>query len=151
MRGVQKLASPLFRCVAGESLLHRSVATPLLVGTHGKRPFHSPHHIFQVEGVHAQSLMQFVRCSGHLGEHEDASASIVAGKVLFADEVHPVAQGRHEHDVTDGIEACQSIERKRSIVVVHRGPVHCGMLAVDEANQLVDLLLERPVRCNIFA
>ena len=75
----------------------------------------------------------------------------MAGQVLLAYEVHAVAQRGDQHHVARSVQADQLLERQRAVVVVHRRPVHRGVLAVHLAHQLVDALLERAVRSHVLA
>ena len=66
-----------------------------------------------------------------------------AGDVLLGDQVHPVPQRRHRHDVGGHVERGQFLPRQRLVQVVHGGVADLAVVAVQRA----DLLLDLPRAC----
>src|SRR6185295_12989349 len=71
---------------------------PLLRG-HERADLDAPADRLDVVRIDEHGLAQLLRGAGELREEQHAVLSTVAGDVLLGNEVHAVAQRRHEPDV----------------------------------------------------
>ncbi len=151
LQTVEEVLGPPPHGVALDAALHRLVALPLLVFGHLERRADRLDHRVAVERVDHDGLSEFARRACHLGENEHAGLVEPACDVLLGDQVHAVAQRGHERDVGGGVRARELLELERAVVVADRRPVHGRVLAVDRADELVDLALELPVLVDSLA
>ena len=86
-----------------------------------------------VVGIHEQRLAQLARGTGELREHERAAAAVAGGHVLLADQVHAIAQRRHEHDIGSGVQGAKVLARQVVMLVVDRRVTEAAEFAVDAA------------------
>ena len=90
--------------------------------------------------VHEHGVGELLGGSGELRQHDHAVAVDVRGGVLLRHQVHPVTERRDEHDVTGSVESDQLVERQRLVQVVDHGEPDTTVLAVDLADQTLDLV-----------
>ena len=101
--------------------------------------------------VHEQRLGELRGGAGELGEHEHAVAVRARGDELLRDEVHPVAQRRHEHRVGGSVEGDDLGLGQASVQVVDRRPARRRELAVDAADERVHLVAVLAVGLDVLA
>jgi hypothetical protein len=108
-------------------------------------------HAVDVVGVDVQGLGHLVGGAGELAEHEHAVAVGAGRGELLGDEVHAVAQRRHEHDVGGAVQADQLGLREAAVQVVDRRAVEGRPAAVDRADGLLDAGAELLVGVDLLA
>ena len=89
--------------------------------------------------VDEHGVGQLVGGAGELRQHEHAVAVEAGRDVLLGDQVHAVAQRRHEHHVAGAVEGDELVERQRLVQVVDRRIAEPAVHAVDLADELLDL------------
>ena len=89
--------------------------------------------------VDEHGVDQLVGGAGELGQHEHAVAVEARRDVLLGDQVHAVAQRRHEHHVAGAVQGDELVERQRLVEVVDRRIPEPAVHAVDLADELLDL------------
>ena len=82
---------------------------------------------------------QFVGGAGELRQDEHAVTVDVGRGVLLGDEVHPVAERRHQHHVAGAVERDELVERQRLVEVVDDRQADPAVDAVDLADEPFDL------------
>jgi len=104
-------------------------------------PDSAHHSIYDAEGAPLyHRLTELDGGAGELAEDQDAPVVAAAGHVLLGDEVHAVAQRRHEHHVAGQVERHQFLQRQSAVQVVQHRMADAGMATVDLANELLDLV-----------
>jgi hypothetical protein len=103
-----------------------------------------------VEWIRDQRARQRIGCTGELRQHEHArSLGILRGDELLGDQVHAVAQRRHERDVGEPIELRQHVLVVGSIEVANWHPVGVAEAAIDPADQPLHALAQLGVIGNL--
>ena len=92
--------------------------------------------------VDQQRAAQLVGGAGELREHQHSAVVDARGDELLGDQVHPVAQRRHEHDVGGTVEGRHLLRRVGVVQVMDGLCPDPAVLAVDPADQELDLLAQ---------
>ena len=102
-------------------------------------------HPVDVVGVDQPGLPQLVGGAGELREHQRAVVVEPAGDVLLGDQVHAVAVRRDHHDVRGPVERGHLLAWLGGVHVGDRGAADRAEVAVDPADQPVDLVAQDAV------
>ena len=102
-------------------------------------------------GVDADRGLQFARRARELAENQHAGQVDAAGDVFLSDEVHPVPQRRHQHDVGGEIQGDELLQWEAAMQVVDGGMAHRRVFAVDLSDQAFDLVTFVLVVADLFA
>ncbi len=101
--------------------------------------------------VHEHGLPQLVGCPGELAEQQDPFVVEPRGDVLLGDEVHAVAERRHEHHVGGEVEGDHLLARVSVMQVRDRLVVERRVVAVQAADGELDLVAQLPVGLDALA
>src|SRR5690606_8084040 len=94
---------------------------------------------------HQGALRELLRRAGELAEDEHALVLEVAGAVFLGDEVHAVLERGDEGRVTHAVVREELRLAERAERIMNRRPTRATVRPVDEADQAIDLVLQRLV------
>jgi hypothetical protein len=137
--------APRVHVVIALALLERAHAGDAVVVRQRERAVQRFGDAVDVVGIDAQRLVHRLRRAGHPREHEHARLRDLTRDELLRDQVHSVAQRRHERHVGVAVERGEALGAQRAVQVVDRRPARVAEAPVDASDQLVDLALEDPV------
>ena len=147
----QEVARPVGDGVLEHAAAERPHAPSLL----GRRHLDGPHDRVlepaDVVRVDPDRAAELVGGAGELAQHEHAAIVDPRGDVLLRDEVHPVSQRRHEHDVGGKVQRDHLLARVGLVQVADGGVVHRVVVAVDAADGELDLVPQLDVGGDAFA
>ncbi len=93
-----------------------------------------------VMGVDEHRVAQLVGSAGELRQHEHAIVVEAGRHELLGDEVHAVAERRHEQHVGGAIQRDELVERERPVQVMDDRIAEPGVAAVDLADGTLDVV-----------
>src|SRR5690606_21911415 len=97
-------------------------------------------------------LAHMRRSPGKTRQNQDARVQrLLRGDVFLGDQVHAIAQWRHQADRGGAVEARKSVSREAARHVAQWHPVELGELAVDLARLPVEIALQRLIFADIAA
>ena len=104
------------------------------------RLHHFLFHPVDVVRVDEVGLLELDGGPGELAEHQGAAVVDPGGDVLLGDQVHPVAQRGHQHDVGCPVEGGEFLATERLMQVVHGRLTDVPVVAVDPPHLQLDLV-----------
>ena len=122
--------------------LHPRAPFPL---AHGERAMQGVRGAVHVVGIDQDGLGQLLGGAGELAQHQDAAQVGAGGDEFLGDQVHPVAERRHEHHVGGDVERRQVNLVEAPVDVAHRRPVRRPEGSVDAADGRLHLGAELAV------
>ena len=125
---------------------HRRVTLAPLGERHFQRLFDRRRHALDLMRIDAQRAVKFGRGAGELRQDQHAGRlGVLRGDELLGDEVHAVAQRRHQRDVGRPVDAGKRGARIGAVDVAHRRPRRLAESPVNLADQRRDLVVDRDV------
>ena len=136
-QGLQERGDPAVHVEGLDPGPERREPDPPLLARHRERAVEDLGRAVHVVRIDLQRLGKLPRGAGELAQHQHAVAVGARGDELLGDEVHPVAQRRHQHHVGCPVERHQVGLRQRAEDVVDRHPARRAESAVDPADEAV--------------
>ena len=137
-RNERHQAKVSWRLIAGKQ---RLVALLALGKSHLERNLDGVGHLLDVVGIDDERLLHLLGGAGKARKDENAGiVRVLCRNVFLGDEVHAVAQRRHQADARVAIDVDQHSARRRAMDVVDRHPVELAVAAVDVARQRLELV-----------
>ena len=142
---VQELTGPVVDVVIEHVPPHDPHPPRLVPGGVLGRRHHGGLQPVDVVRVDQVGLPQLLRGPGELAQHQRAVVAVPAGHVLLGHQVHPVAQRGDDHDVGRPVHGGHLLPRVGVVQVDDRRPAEPAGVAVDPADEPVDVVAEQPV------
>src|SRR5436309_1836239 len=134
LQRAEKARGPGVDVVARNRLEDRLVPLAPFVQRHGKRLSDRRSDAVGIVRVDQQRFLAFVCGAGEARKNEDAGILwILRGDIFLGDEVHAVAQRRHQPDACAAIEAGERRTAVGAVDIADRRPVRLAVGAVDAA------------------
>ena len=130
---------------------HRGHALAGLGVGHVPRVQHGGLEPVDVVRVDEHRLLELLGGAGELREHESTRAVLPGRDVLLGHEVHPVPQGRDEHDVRGEVQGHHLLERVAVVQVADGGVGNGVELAVDPPHHALHEFAQLPVGVHALA
>ena len=101
--------------------------------------------------IHLERRPQLVGGTGEFRQHEHAAVVRARGDVLFRDEVHPIPQRGHEHDVGGEEQGDHFLARISLMQIADRAVAERVVVAVDAGDRQLDLVAQLDVGLDTLA
>ena len=148
---LEELPGPEGDVLLQDGLAHRLHPAADVLGIGVVRRLERRLHAVDVVGVDQPGLPQLVGGTGELREHQGAVTLEPARDVLLGDQVHAVAERGHDHDVGGAVEGSHLVLGVRRVQVRDDGTTDPAQVAVDPADEAVDVVTEDPVLLDALA
>ena len=147
----QELVEPAIEIVTPFAALQRLHARGPILAGHREGAMQVVGDAVDVVRVDPQRLVHRLGGARHAGEQEHPRLVDAARDELLRDEVHAIAQRRHQRDVGVAVEAREFGGRHRAVQIADRRPRTRREFAVDAPDEFVDLTLQRLVLADLGA
>ena len=137
---VEEGRRPVLDVIGGDDLAQPVHAVAGFGATHRDRRLDGVDEPLGIVWVDDDRLFELVDRAGELAEHEHTAAVGARGDELLGDEVHAVAQRRHEHHVRGAVEGDELGQRQAAVEVVHDRVAERGVRAVELTDELLDAM-----------